>query len=120
MLAGCGEGPLQSPEKASETGAGWMSWEGEGSETSEVGEGHNVGSFVHQGAWTLFKGWGIVHRKTTIKEGRAGKILLQYLDKRWWWLYPRWQWSQQDLLMNWILGGRDEKSKGMPGFMNSG
>lgn len=50
MLAGCGEGPLQSPEKASETGAGWMRREGEGSGTNEVGEGHNVGSFVHQRA----------------------------------------------------------------------
>lgn len=67
MLAGCGEGPLQSPEKASETGAGWMSWEGEGSETSEVGEGHNVGSFVHQGAWTLFKGWGFIERQQSKK-----------------------------------------------------
>lgn len=50
MLAGCGEGPPQSPEKASETGAGWMRREGEGSGTNEVGEGHNVGSFVHQRA----------------------------------------------------------------------
>lgn len=85
-----------------------------GSGTSEVGEGHNVGRLGHQRACTLFKVGGIVHRKTTIKDGGPGKMFLQHLAKGWWWLYPRWKWSQQDLLMNWILGGRDEKSKGMP------
>lgn len=68
-----------------------MRWEVEGSRTNEVGEDENVGSLVHQRVCTLSKVWGIVvYRKIAIKEGRPGKLLLQYLSKRWQWLYPRW------------------------------
>lgn len=73
---------MPSPEKAGETRAGWMRWEGEGSGISEVGEDHNVGSLVHQRAYTVFKVWRIIHRKTTIKEGKPDKMLLQFLAKR--------------------------------------